>query len=263
VDACKYGAIDLNMQPKTFKLNVGAIVMATGWKPYDAARIDNLGFGRYSDVITNMMMERLAAPDGPTKGLVVKPSDGKPVKSVAFIQCAGSRDDNHLGYCSSICCMGSLKQATYVRQQYPDSKVYIFYIDLRTPGTYEFFSKQVQSDPNVSVIKGKVAKVVENPATRQLHVEAEDILSARKTRIPVDLVVLATGMAASVDGTKPALPIDFDQDNFALPRHTAPGVFVAGCARGPVDVAASVQDATAAAMEAIQAIHLAQSRQHA
>ena len=159
--------------------------------------------------------------------------------------------------------MGSLKQATYVRQQYPDSKVYIFYIDLRTPGTYEFFSKQVQSDPNVSVVKGKVAKVVEDPVTRQLQVEAEDILSARKTRIPVDVVVLATGMASSVDGNKPGLPIDFDSDNFALPRHTAPGVFVAGCARGPVDVATSVQDATAAAMEAIQAIHLAQPGQHA
>jgi quinone-modifying oxidoreductase subunit QmoA len=260
VDACTYGAIDLKMQPKTFSLKVGAVVMATGWKPYDATRIDNLGFGRYSDVITNMMMERLAAPDGPTKGKVVRPSDGKPAKSVAFIQCAGSRDENHLAYCSSICCMASLKQATYVRQQYPDSKVFIFYIDLRTPGTYEFFSKQVQSDANVSVMKGKVAKILEDPATKALQVEAEDILSAKKIRLNVDLVVLATGMTSSVDGNKPGIPVDFDKDNFVLPRQTDPGIFAAGCARGPFDVATSVQDATSAVMDAIQTIHGAAAR---
>lgn len=260
VDVCKYGAIDLNMQAKTFNLKVGAVVVATGWKPYDATRIDNLGFGRYADVITNMMMERLAAPDGPTKGKVVRPSDGKPVSSVAFIQCAGSRDENHLGYCSSICCMASLKEATYVREQNPDSKVYVFYIDLRTPGTYEFFSRRVQSDTSVSVMKGKVAKITEDPITKELLVEAEDILSAQKFRVGVDLVVLATGMASSLDGKKPDVPVDFDKDSFALPRETAPGIFAAGCARGPVDVATSVQDATAATLKAIQAIHRAGAR---
>ena len=257
VDVCKYDAIDLAMQPNTFNLKVGAVVMATGWKPYDAVRIDNLGFGRYADVITNMMVERLAAPDGPTKGKVVRPSDGMPVKSVAFIQCAGSRDANHLGYCSSICCMASLKEATYVREQYPDSRVYIFYIDLRTPGVYELFSQRVQSDPNVSVMKGKAAKIVEDSSTKELIVEAEDILSAQKVRVKVDLVVLATGMASSFDGAKPAAPVDFDKDDFIVPRESAPGIFAAGCARGPADVASSVQDATAAASLAIQSIHLA------
>ena len=89
VEACEYDAIDLNMEPKNFDLKAGAIIMATGWKAYDAEQIDNLGFGRYADVITNVMMERLAAPNGPTKGKIVRPSDGKPVNSVAFIQCAG------------------------------------------------------------------------------------------------------------------------------------------------------------------------------
>ena len=177
------------MEAKSFNLKVGAVIMATGWKPYEAARIDNLGFGRYADVITNMMMERLAAPNGPTKGKIVRLSDGKPVNSVAFVQCAGQRDENHLGYCSGICCLGSLKQATYVRGQNPNSKAYIFYIDLRTPGTYEFFSKKVQNDENVSVMKGKVAKIVEDPTSKQLIVEAEDILSAQIFRVTVDLVV--------------------------------------------------------------------------
>lgn len=260
VDVCEYDAIDLDMKPKSFNLKVGAVIMATGWKPYEAARIDNLGFGRYADVITNMMMERLAAPNGPTKGKIVRLSDGKPVNSVAFVQCAGQRDENHLGYCSGICCLGSLKQATYVRGQNPNSKAYIFYIDLRTPGTYEFFSKKVQTDENVSVMKGKVAKIIEDPTSKQLIVEAEDILSAQIFRVKVDLVVLATGMVPSMEEKKPAAEVGYDKDHFVLPDESAPGIYAAGCARGPVDVAASVQDATAAALKAIQAIHSAVQR---
>lgn len=257
VEACEYDAIDLRMQPKSFHLQVGAIIFATGWKPYDAARIDNLGFGRYADVITNVMMERLAAPNGPTQGRIVRPSNGGPVNSIAFVQCAGQRDTTHLGYCSSICCMASLKQATYLREQNPQSKVYIFYIDLRTPGTYEFFSKKVQSDPNVITLKGKVAKIVEDAGTSGLIVEAEDILSAKKRRFPVDLVVLATGMVPAIEEKKPSVPLSFDKDRFILPEEMAPGIYAAGCARGPVDVETSVQDATAATLRAIQAIHAA------
>ena len=260
VEACEYDAIDLNMEPKSFDLKAGAIIMATGWKAYDAEQIDNLGFGRYADVITNVMMERLAAPNGPTKGKIVRPSDGKPVNSVAFIQCAGQRDEIHLGYCSGICCLASLKQATYVREQIPDSRAYIFYIDLRTPGTYEFFSKKVQSDSNVSTMKGKVAKIIEDPAARELIVEAEDILSMEKLRVSVDLVVLATGMVSSVDEKKPASDIGYDKDHFVLSDQPAPGIFAAGCARGPVDVATSVQDATASALKAMRTIQTAVPR---
>jgi quinone-modifying oxidoreductase, subunit QmoA len=257
VEACEYDAIDLKMQPKSFHLNVGAVIYATGWKPYDAARIDNLGFGRYADVITNIMMERLAAPNGPTQGRIVRPSDGKPVKTVAFVQCAGQRDSNHLGFCSAICCMASLKQATYVRDQYPDSKAYIFYIDLRTPGTYEFFSKKVQSDPNVIVTKGKIARIAADSGSGELIVEAEDILAMQKRQYAVDLVVLATGMAPAMDEKPSSVPLSMDKDHFIVPEEMAPGIYAAGCARGPADVATSVQDATAAAMKAMQAIHAA------
>ncbi len=257
VEVCPYDAIDLDMKPKSFNLKVGAVITATGWNPYDATRIDNLGFGRFADVITNMMMERLAAPNGPTKGKIVRPSDGKPVNSVAFVQCAGQRDETHLGYCSGICCLGSLKQASYVRQQNPDSKVYIFYIDLRTPGTYQFFSQKILSDENISAIKGKVAKIVEDSESKELIVEAEDILPAEKVRVPVDLVVLATGMVASVEEKELGDGLQYDEDHFIVPDQTAPGIFAAGCARGPVDVATSVQDATAAALKAIQAIYSA------
>jgi len=257
VEVCEYGAIDLTMQPKTMTLKVGAVIIATGWKPYDASRIDNLGFGKYPDVITNVMMERLAAPNGPTKGKILRPSDGREVQSAVFVQCAGSRDLNHLGYCSGICCLASLKEATYLRERNPDARAHIFYIDLRTPGTYEFFAKKVLGDDHITITKGKVAKITEDPATRRLIVEAEDILSAEKTRLPVDLVVLASGMVSSLADGKMAGAVALDKDHFVVQAESGEGIFAAGCAKGPFDVATSVQDATAAAAQAIEAIQTA------
>ena len=194
VEACNYDAIHLDMKPETVNVKVGAVVMATGWNPYDATKMDNLGFGTVQNVITNMMMERIAAPNGPTLGKIVRPSDGKEVKNIAFVQCAGSRDENHLAHCSYICCLASLKQACYVRELYPDSKVKIFYIDIRTPGLYEnrFYTK-IKEDQNVSFLKGKVAKV-EQAQNGDVKVTAEDIQGGGKITETFDMVVLATGM---------------------------------------------------------------------
>jgi quinone-modifying oxidoreductase subunit QmoA len=260
VEVCEYGAIDLTMQAKALTLKVGAVIIATGWKPYDASRIDNLGFGKHPDVITNVMMERLAAPNGPTKGKILRPSNGQEVQSAVFIQCAGSRDLNHLGYCSGICCLASLKEATYLRERNPDARAHIFYIDLRTPGTYEFFAKKVLGDDHITVTKGKVAKITEDPATGRLIVEAEDILSAEKTRLPVDLVVLASGMVSNLVDGKMAGAVALDKDHFVVETESGEGIFAAGCAKGPFDVATSVQDATAAAAQAIETIHTAARR---
>ena len=138
-DACKYGAVDLSQTERRETFQVAAVVAATGWAPYDAARIDGLGYGKFKNVITNAIMERLAAPNGPTGGKIVRPSDGKAPREVVFVQCAGSRDENHLPYCSTVCCAASLKQAAYVRAQHPGSKVAIFYIDVRTSGRREDF----------------------------------------------------------------------------------------------------------------------------
>ena len=161
-EACKYEAIDFDMEERTIDLKVGAIVWNTGWTPYDATKIDNLGFGRYQNVVTNMMLERLASSNGPTAGKILRPSDDKAPETIAFAQCAGSRDENHLPYCSYICCMASLKHATYLRAQYPDAKIYIYYIDLRTPGLkYENFYAKLKEDENIFFVKGKVAEVSE------------------------------------------------------------------------------------------------------
>jgi quinone-modifying oxidoreductase subunit QmoA len=252
VEACPTDAIDLGMQARTITLKVGAIILATGWKPYDASKLGILGFSAHADVITNVMMERLAAVDGPTGGKIVRPSDGREARRVAFVQCAGSRDLSHLPYCSSICCLGSIKEATFVREQYPDSEVYIFYIDIRAPGINEDFYHRIFADPNVSFIKGKVAKVEENPASGDLIVEADDMLSGHKVRVDVDLVVLATGMVPVTAGERiPGLPITYDPYGFAIENREA-GVFVAGVSKRPADVVTSVRDATGAALKAIQ-----------
>ncbi|MBI9081949.1 MAG: CoB--CoM heterodisulfide reductase iron-sulfur subunit A family protein [Desulfobacterales bacterium] len=254
-DACKYGAVDFDMVSKTIDLKVGAVVWATGWEPYDANRIDNLGFGQYPNIITNMMMERLASLTGPTGGKILRPSDDKAPESVAFVQCAGSRDENHLPYCSYICCMASLKQTTYIREQYPDAKIYIFYIDIRTPGRrYEQFYNTVKADENVFFIKGKVAEVSEDSATGAITVVAENAVTGEKIRQTVDMVVLATGMQPTAASTKLPADLKVTEDGFMVNDFDKGGMFAAGCANKPADVYSSNQNATGMALKAIQTL---------
>ncbi len=254
VEACKYDAIDLSMQPKTINLKVGAIIWATGWKPYDASKIDNLGV-EYKNVITNMMMERLAAINGPTNGKVLRPSDGREVSRVAFVQCAGSRDENHLPYCSYICCMASLKQATYIREQYPEAKIYIFYIDVRAPGQrYEKFYRNIKKDENVFLIKGKVAEVTEDPSSKDITVVAENAVTGEKVQETVDMAVLATGMVPNTAGMNLPGGLKCDPDGFVVSDLAQGGMFATGCAAKPLDVISSNQHATGMALKAIQTL---------
>lgn len=247
---CDYGAIELDMEPKSFKLNVGSIVWATGWEPYDATKINYYGFGEHQNVITNVMMERMAAPNGPTAGKIVRPSDGKEVKAIAFVQCAGSRDENHLSYCSGVCCMASLKQATYVQKQTPDAKVSMFYIDVRAMGKYEDFYTNVQKD--INLIKGKVGEITEDAATKDLIVQVEDQVTGEILKERVDMVVLATGMVPSTVRVKVPVDLAYDEDGFIASESEKPGIYGAGSVKKPLDVASSAKDATAAALKALQ-----------
>jgi len=254
-EACKYDAVDLTMEAKTLDLKVGAIVWATGWEPYDASKIDNLGFGLYPNIITNMMMERLAAPNGPTKGAIIRPSDDKPPESIAFVQCAGSRDENHLPYCSYICCMASLKQATYIRERNPDAKIYIFYIDMRTPGLkYERFYKKLKEDEKIFFVKGKVAEVSEAADTGNITVVAENAVTGEKIYQEAEMVVLATGMQPTCAAEKPPADLKYTEDGFILNDFEKGGMFAAGCANKPADVVSSNQNATGMALKAIQTL---------
>ena len=252
VPACPFDAIHLGMAPETVTLDAQAVIVATGWDPYDAAKLDGLGFGTSPNVITNVMLERLAAPAGPTGGKIVRPSDRQPVASVAFVQCAGSRDENHLRHCSGVCCLGSLKQARYVREQYPDAEIYVFYIDIRAPGRLEDFYAASQADARLHLIKGKVAKVSDDVAAGTLTVEAEDTLTGTPVRQAVDLVVLATGIVpAHTGGIRIDGGLRTDDHGFLTREQAQEGVLVAGCAARPTDVATCVRDATGAVMKAL------------
>ncbi|MBT3225348.1 MAG: CoB--CoM heterodisulfide reductase iron-sulfur subunit A family protein [Deltaproteobacteria bacterium] len=253
VEACEYDAIDLQMQPKTTDIEVAAIVYATGWKPYDANKIDNLGFGKVENVINNVMMERIAHGQGPTQGQLLRPSDQKKADSIAFVQCAGSRDENHLPYCSAVCCLASLKQARYARLANPDAKIYIFYIDIRSPGKYEDFATEIQKDENIIMVKGKVAKVTQGQGGNVV-VEAEDILNGGKVSLEVDMVVLATGMESSMKGANLPDVVQLDENGFVAPNLQNHGILSAGVAKFPGDVNSSIQDSTGAALKAIQTV---------
>lgn len=252
--ACPYGAVDTAMQPQQFDLNVGAIVWATGWKPYEAEKILYYGFGKHKNVITNVMMERLASSNGPTQGRIVRPSDGGEVKKIAFVQCAGSRDENHLAYCSGVCCLASLKQVTYLLDQSPDAQATLFYIDIRALGKHEDFFVKVQSNDRLTLIKGKVGHITEDSQSGSVTVQVEDQATGKTLKESFDLVVLATGIVPS-SATDP-VPADATRDEygFMAADQTIPGITAAGCVRKPMDVAVSVQDATASALKAIQAV---------
>ena len=249
-DACKYDAIDLEQKEEKRILQVSAVIAATGWAPYDASKIDNLGFGTCKNVLTNVMMERLASAEGPTEGRILRPSDGKDPRSVAFVQCAGSRDENHLPYCSAVCCAASFKQANYIRVQYPETEVTVFYIDRRVPGRLEDFLQKLGEDEKTKFNKGKVANVEEDKATGNLKVTAEDIYGGNRTEHTFDLVVLATGLVPQTDG----LPSGFEPDEFQFINNGSekPGLYAAGCVRRPGEVSTALQDATGAALKAFQ-----------
>jgi quinone-modifying oxidoreductase subunit QmoA len=253
--ACKYGAIDLDMKEETIEIKAGAVIWATGWQPYDAARIQPYGYDRFDNVITSVEFERLADPHGPTGGKILRPSDGKEAKNVAFIQCAGSRDENHLRHCSRICCMASLKQTNYVREAWGESgKSTIYYIDIRAIDRFEEFYAKVRRDPCVKFIKSKVASIAEDDA-RNVILHGVDTEGYHRYANTHDLCVLAIGMQPSVNAADIPAEIIADSSGFIESSPEDSGVFGAGCATNALDVNRAVQSATAAALRAIQVVN--------
>lgn len=254
--ACKYGAVDLEMQEEILELKVGAIVWATGWQPYDADKIQPYGHDRIANVVSSVEFERMLDPFGPTQGRILRPSDGKEAKNIAFIQCAGSRDRNHLLHCSRICCMATLKQTTYVRERFGDeADVTVYYIDIRAIDRFEDFYKKVQADPKVSFVKSKVARIDEDKATGDPVCQGVDTEGYHRYANPHDMVVLAVGMQPSVD--KDAFPVEVvvNREGFIELDEANGGVFAAGCASDAMDVNRSVQNATGAALRAVQVVN--------
>jgi quinone-modifying oxidoreductase subunit QmoA len=252
--ACKAGAIDLAMQEEMVELSVGAVIWATGWKPYDAEKIQPYGYGRFPNVITSLEFERLADPAGPTGGKLLRPSDGREATNIAFIQCAGSRDENHLRHCSRICCMASLKQTQYVREAHGEAaRSTVYYIDIRAIDRFEDFYQMVQRDTTVSFVKSKVARIAQaDNGDPVLH--GVDTEGYHRYATPHDLVVLAIGMEPEASGIR--LPDDLITDSSGFIEGSADGGMCgAGSASSPLDVNRSVQSATGAALRAIKVIH--------
>ncbi len=280
--------------PETFR--VGAIVFAIGWRPYDATRLEALGYGRIKNVVTNVELEEMAK-----EGRIRRPSDGQAVKTAVFVQCAGQRDPEHLPYCSSVCCMTSLKQAQYIRESNPEAGAFIIYKDMRTPGLYENFYKQMQDDPGVFLVKGEI-QAIEEAEDGSVTVRFENKLLGGSSVVKADLVVLATGMITNMvpEGKAPkdltdefigvivtkqtdTGPVDelvpepialhlkyrqgpemphlrwgFPDSHFiCFPYETRrTGIYAAGAVRHPMNATEAMMDGAGAALKAIQCVEL-------
>lgn len=259
-DVCERKSIDFAQKPTEVEVEVGSIVLATGFDAFDPTCLSEYGFGRYDDVISSMDLERLLDPAGPTKGELIRLSDFKSPARVAFIQCAGSRDQNHNAYCSGYCCMASLKTAIHLREKHPEMEVAIFYMDIRTPGKgYEEFYRRARL-AGVKFIQAKPSEIAPTGSGDSLVVYAEDRSLGRPLAWESDLVVLATGAVPS-QGAKELgglLAASLDENGFFREYHPklrpvdspTDGVFLAGAACGPKDIPYSVAQGSAAAARA-------------
>ena len=254
---CPSKAINLEDKGKTIDLNVGAILMATGYELYDARKLENYGYGVYKDVITMLDLERLTSASGPTSGYV-KRADGRDVRKMAIVLCAGSRDKNHISYCSRICCMYALKQA-FVLKKMLGIDVHIYYTDIRATGKgYEELYWRDQ-EAGVVFVRGKVAEIWKNK-NGKLVVLAEDTLTSDVSEQEFDLVALATPMVAPAGLKELAekMRLSLGEEGFIQEKHPKldpvdsliTGVFACGCALSPKDVRDTVSDALGAAAKA-------------
>lgn len=260
VEVCGLEAIDFAQEPKEVEIEVGTIIVATGFNSFDPSVIEEYGYGAYENVVTGIELERIISPSGPSGGKIIRPSDGKTPKRIAFIQCVGSRDEKTNPYCSRVCCMYATKQALLVKEKIPDANILIFYIDLRAFGkAYEEFYKRAQME-GVRYIRGKVAEIVEDSKSNNLILRAEDTLLGALVEAEVDLVVLSVGLVPSI-GTNllcRTLNISTSPDGFLREAHPklrpmdtlVDGIFIAGVAQGPKDIPDCVAQASGAAQRA-------------
>jgi heterodisulfide reductase subunit A len=262
---CGVGAINYNAKDEIIEEKYGAIVVATGYNPIDLKPFDEFAYAQSKDVVSSLEFERLCNAAGPTNGVLLRPSDGKPPKTIVFIQCVGSRcsADAKKGheYCSKVCCMYTAKHAILTRDHYPDTECYVFYIDVRTPGkNFDEFYRRAVEQYGVHYIKGMVGKVTPN-ADGTLDVQGSDLIMDKQVHIKADMVVLA----ASIEADKSARPLatmlttSMDNNDFFLEAHAklrpvespTAGIFLAGCCQGPKDIPETVAQSSGAAAKAI------------
>ncbi len=265
---CVPKAIDYDQKPQEIDLDVGAIVVATGFDLFDASIIPSLGYKKYKNVINGLELERLLCASGPTRGELVRPSDGKHPKSVAFIQCVGARDKRFgYPYCSSICCKYAVKNAALIKQHNPDNEVSIFYTDLRVFGKgFQEFANRSKSEYGVKYIQSNPGEIREKPDTGNLQVWFEDTTTGKVQSHEFGLVVLSTALVASKENEELAkvLGIELDPYRFILSKNavtdifdtTVEGIYACGYCIGPKsgDVPDSVMQGSAAAVRVAEVL---------
>ncbi len=259
---CTAGAIDYKQKDEYIEQDYGAIVVATGFNPIKLDKYDEFAYSLSPDVVTSLEFERLMNAAGPTGGTLLRPSDGAHPKTLVFVQCVGSRCDGTKGksYCSKICCMYTAKHAMLCREKYPDTEVYVFYIDVRTPGkNFDEFYRRAVEEYGVHYVKGMVGKVV--PENGKLKVQASDLLGGQQLHIDADMVVLA----AAIEPDESARPLatmltaSMDTNDFFTEAHPklrpvespTAGIFLSGACQGPKDIPETVAQASAAAAKVI------------
>ena len=265
--------IDLHAEDEEIIVVVGNIIMATGFKPFDAKKIERFGYGKFPNVLTSLELERLINAGGPTEGKIVFrtqdkkgnwifKSDGEQPKSAAIIHCVGSRDENCNKYCSKVCCMYSLKLAHLIKEKLPEADVYEYFIDMRAFGKgYEEFYQRIESE-GVHMIRGKTATVKENNGA--LSLRSEDILNSCLIEQEVDMVILAVGLEPSdgVDELSKMTGVELDSDGWFVESDSLldpvgtkkQGITIAGVCQGPKDIPDAVVQASAAAARVLQSI---------
>ena len=264
---CESKAIDLDQKDEVVEVEVGSVILATGFNLMDPGLIPQYGYGKYDGVVTGLEFERMVSPTGPSEGKI-KLKDGREPESVAIVHCVGSRDKNYHEYCSRVCCMYALKQANYIKEELPNADVYQLYIDMRCFGDgYEEFYERL-SEKGVNFVRGKVAKITDQAISDEekdrLVVVAEDTLVGSMIRIPVDMVILCNALEPQADAGEVASLFTINQKatGFFLERHPkldpvatpTEGIFVAGCCQSPKDIPDTVAQASAAATRVLAMI---------
>jgi heterodisulfide reductase subunit A len=262
-EVCPEKAIRFGQEDERVTEKVGAIVVATGYELYPREQLGEYGYGQIPDVIDGLTFERMLSSDGPTKGKICRPSDGKVPKEMVFIQCVASRDpDRYMPYCSRVCCMYTAKQAKIYKEQIPDGQPYIFYMDIRSDckGYEEFLQKTIE-EKGLLYLRGRVSRVFQDDG--KVRILGVDTLTGRMVEVAADMVVLATAMVPS-DGVKDLaakLRATVDKHGFLTEAHiklypvesSTKGIYLAGCGQGPKDISDSVSQASATASK-IQAL---------
>jgi heterodisulfide reductase subunit A len=261
IKACERKAIDFDMKPETLELEVGTIIVATGADVFDPTSLTHYGYGKYPNVITSLEFERLINAGGPSGGRLLRPSDMKIPETVAFVQCVGSRSEKggHL-YCSNVCCMNTIKDALLIKEHWPETQIYVFYVDIRAYGKgFEDLYKRARKE-GVIFIRGLPAEIVEDRKTRDLWLFGENTLQKELYKVKAGMVVLSIGIEPRRDSEiiQRLLVLSRTADGFFMEAHPklrpvdAPtgGIFFAGCAEAPKDIKDSVTQASAAAARA-------------